>query len=216
MSPMFPERQRTVALPAAVIVAATAVLTAVIIVLWNVAIDFQGAEHPLGTYKFIDNEAAVALIVSATAGLVAIRQAYINFRPLLTYRCDGRIGSAFSKSDIEFWNVEIHNSGGGPAIVKNVTYRIIRLDGSTFETDNSLDIVSELTETGMEEGIDFQNFRISKGENIKANGVFPLIIVNRRKIVKSHRALDVLLTYESLTGGAFYREVWCLPRRWFV
>ncbi|WP_341887799.1 hypothetical protein [Variovorax sp. YR752] len=218
----FPSQFRQISSPRAGLGFLVSIAFFACIVLLNIVRDNQlyaaPADSILATLlglQLLSTDAAFTLLAALLAGYLGYRQFSLSQLPFLSYNGFRSANSTLDKAEGQrFYTVVLRNGGGGPARIRSTKYRVKNVDGTFCYGSDYAAVMHFLGEKGLIEGKDFMLYRLSPGETIRAGGDWLLLEIVESVARRQILALDVAIEVNSVVGGVFSREIYCIPRRW--
>jgi hypothetical protein len=194
----------TVVLVALLLVSAALLVQAILI-----QIDYkpQNWPHWITRHAVLDTDAAIALIVGLITVLGVIWQFKEGLRPILN---NSRDESFDKESRTKVIDVEVENSGLGPAIISRSRYELLRRGEEKSELyDDIGDLRAALEKLGYAPDR-YEVCGFSPRTSIRKEGTREVAHLPR-DVVNRVAEINVILSFRSVFGGRYTEKIKCLP-----
>jgi hypothetical protein len=203
-------RFRGTRLVTAVLLALLVVSAALLVQAILITINYKPQNWPgwITRHAFLDTDAAIALIVGLITVLSVIWQFKQGLRPILN---NSRGESRDGLDGTVIIDVEVENSGLGPAVISKSQYEL--LPRGRQKPDRYSDI-GRLRAALKDLGYRSDRYVVcgfARGTSIRKEGTREVAHLPR-DIVNGVEEINVVLSFRSVWGGSYTERIECLPR----
>jgi hypothetical protein len=159
-------------------------------------------------HAFLDTDAAIALIVGLVTVLGVIWEFKQGLRPILNHSRGETPDSVNGKMIID---VEVENSGLGPAIISKAQYELHRRGEQNLQHYSDIGGLREALEKLGYGSNRYVVCGFAPGTSIRKEGTREVAHLPR-DIVNGVEEINLVLTFRSVFGGKYTERIECLPR----
>jgi hypothetical protein len=193
----------------AVLVVLLVISAALLVQAILIKIDYKPQNWPgwITRRAFLDTDAAIALIVGLVTVLAVIWQFKQGLRPILN---NSRRESGDNMNGQAIIDVEVENSGLGPAVISKSQYELLRRGQQKRELYSDIGALREaLQRLGYGSNL-YVVCGFAPGTSIRKEGTREVAHLPR-DIVNGVEEINVVLTFRSVWGGKYTERIECLP-----
>lgn len=170
---------------------------------------FHISESKFWSLKILDSTSAATLFVTLVGALLVRHQFAASVLPRINYvsNVTNKENSLESGQSFKTWQVEIRNTGLGPAIIDRIEYFLeLANDKEKPHHYKFITLIQKLTENNLVRDRDYILFNMSSGFSISPKDEYVVFEIKTEHLDKLN-CLTMMLYFQGQLGDKYYREI---------